>query len=62
MNDEIVSQLEFFRDIGIDTLDASPSGRGRHDSHAKREPDRAKPQEMPGAPGEGHKFSRIQNS
>src|SRR3989475_2296031 len=31
----------------------SPSGRGRRDSHAKREPDRAKPQEMPAATGEG---------
>ena len=31
----------------------SPSGKGGRDSHAKREPDRAKPQQMPVAPGEG---------
>ena len=38
----------------------SPSGRGRRDSQAKREPVRAKPQEMAGAPGEGiglHRFA-----
>jgi DNA polymerase len=27
---ELADQLKFFRDIGVDTLDASPSGRGRH--------------------------------
>ncbi|PYR72229.1 MAG: hypothetical protein DMG20_00480 [Acidobacteria bacterium] len=32
---------------------------GRRDSHAEREPDRAKPQELPGAPGEGHRFRQI---
>jgi hypothetical protein len=31
----------------------SPSGRERRDSHAKREPDRAKPEAMADAPGEG---------
>jgi DNA polymerase len=30
MNDELAAQLKFFRDIGVDTLYASPSGRGRH--------------------------------
>jgi len=34
--------------------DPSPSGRGRRDSHAEREPGRAKPQEMADAPGEVH--------
>src|SRR5262247_653836 len=33
----------------------SPSGRGRRHSRAEREPDRAKPEEMPDAPGEGLK-------
>jgi len=35
--------------------DPSPPGRGQRDSHAEREPGRAKPQEMADAPGEGHK-------
>src|SRR5262245_9043969 len=55
---EIAAQLEFFREIGVDSIEVvgagpSQSGRGRRDSHAKREPDRAKPQETAGAPGEG---------
>ncbi len=33
----------------------SPTGRGRRDSRAEREPDRAKPQEIADAPGEGLK-------
>jgi DNA polymerase len=53
MNDELAAQLEFFRDIGVETIDASPSGRGRRDSHAEREPDRAKHEEKADAPGEG---------
>jgi len=53
MNDELAAQLRFFRDIGVETIDASPSGRGRRDSHAEREPDRAKHEEKADAPGEG---------
>src|SRR6266566_175496 len=34
MNDEIAAQLQFFRDIGVDTLDISPFGRGRRESEA----------------------------
>jgi len=45
--------------LGCLGLRPSPSGRGRRDSHAEREPDRAKPQELPGAPGEGHRFRQI---
>jgi len=63
---EIAAQLEFFREIGVDSIEVaavgagpSPSGRGWRDSHAKREPDRAKPQEMPGAPGEGLSLDAI---
>jgi DNA polymerase len=64
-SNELAAQLEFFRDIGVDTLDASPSGtpsaspigrslnRGQHDSQAKREPDRSKTQERADAPGDG---------
>jgi cobyrinic acid a,c-diamide synthase len=37
----------------------SPSGRGRSGSQAKREPDRAKPQAMADAPGEGDRFAQI---
>ena len=37
----------------------SPSGRGRRDSHAKREPVRAKPEAIADAPGEGHKSVQI---
>jgi len=29
-SNEIAAQLEFFRDIGVETLEASPSGKGRH--------------------------------
>ncbi len=32
---EIADQLEFFRDIGIDTLDTSPPGRGRRAGEAQ---------------------------
>jgi uracil-DNA glycosylase len=35
---EIADQLQFFRDIGVETLEASPSGRGLNDS---RMPDAA---------------------
>ena len=44
-SNEIAAQLEFFRDIGVDSLDVygpSPSGRGRRDSLIEA-----------GAPGEG---------
>src|SRR5262249_17983767 len=37
----------------------SPSGRGQRDSHAEREPDRAKPQEVPVTLGEGRKSPQI---
>ena len=39
---------------------ASPSGRGHGESHAKREPDRANPKEMAGALGEGHESRSMQ--
>jgi uracil-DNA glycosylase family 4 len=42
-SNEIASQLEFFRDIGVDTLEASPSGKDRHDSQRAS---------IEGAPGE----------
>src|SRR2546426_1863523 len=41
------------------TTTSSPSGRGQRDSRAEREPDRAKPQEMPVALGEGPKSQQI---
>src|SRR6266849_177442 len=37
----------------------SPSGRGRRDSQAQREPVRAKPQEKAGETGEGHKSAQF---
>src|SRR6266516_4470632 len=51
------SQVNFcIRGGGTAFVDGpAPSGRGRRDSHAEREPGRAKPQEMADAPGEGHK-------
>ena len=35
-SNEIAAQLEFFRDIGVDTLEASPSGRGRREAQARQ--------------------------
>jgi uracil-DNA glycosylase family 4 len=46
-SDELAAQLEFFRDIGVDTLDTSPSGRGRRDS------------QRADAPGEGRESTQI---
>jgi uracil-DNA glycosylase family 4 len=34
-SNELAAQIEFFRDIGVDTLDASPSGRGPHSGEAR---------------------------
>src|SRR5262249_54046612 len=55
---EAYSDLKRNKHVAV-LLNPSPSERGRRDSHAEREPGRAKPQEMAGAPGEGRNASQI---
>jgi uracil-DNA glycosylase family 4 len=52
-SNEIVSQLEFFRDIGVDTLDASPTGRGRASTEGE-------PTERPGLDAIRHELGDCQ--
>jgi len=54
-SNEIAAQLEFFRDIGVDTLDASPSGRGRRREAQVREGEASRE----AAPGEGLTLDSI---
>ncbi len=54
-SNEIAAQLEFFRDIGVDTLDASPSGRGRRREAQAREGEASRE----AAPGEGLTLDSI---